>query len=276
MMSASKSDKVILEEIPFAGEISVNGETAPITFRVSAGADCRLLFDVDPVDAQTYQLVGRQQGVPGTSIQEFSLTGKSADGETTITSQNISVGAHGFNNDGCWINLNSRASEVTRALDRPVDKPFLRLWFRSFRAFRNPIIETAFGRLAVQGAATDVSSDDMSGSATFEALSSDPGADWFNRADDFLRHIHRGLAFAHGGRLQTPRLDYAHGRTCDITFFAGTGFTAELPVQHHLNQGPFIKALAERYQRGGPLPDVLWTALGWMQTDTTVDENLDF
>jgi hypothetical protein len=117
-----------------------------------------------------------------------------------------------------------------------------------------------------------VSSDDMSGSATLEALSSDPGADWFENADNFLRHMHRGLALAHGGRLQTPRLDYVHGRTWEATFFAGAGFTAELPVHHHLNQGPFIKALAERYQRAGPLPDMLWTALGWMQTDTTFDE----
>ena len=84
--------------------------------------------------------------------------------------------------------------------------------------------------------------------------------------------MHRGLTLAHGGRLQTPRLDHVHGRTWEATFFAGAGFTAELPVHHHLNQGPFIKALAERYQRSGPLPDMLWTALGWMQTGTTFDE----
>jgi hypothetical protein len=84
--------------------------------------------------------------------------------------------------------------------------------------------------------------------------------------------MHRGLALAHGGRLQTPRLDYLHERTWEATFFAGAGFNAELPVHHHLNQGPFIKALAERYQRAGPLRDILWTALGWMQTDTTFHE----
>jgi hypothetical protein len=55
-MSASEADKRILKEIRFAGVICVNGEAAPITFRVSAGADCRLLFDVDVVDAPTYLL----------------------------------------------------------------------------------------------------------------------------------------------------------------------------------------------------------------------------
>jgi hypothetical protein len=43
-------------------------------------------------------------------------------------------------------------------------------------------------------------------------------------------------------------------------------------VQHFLNQGPFIKALAQRYELIGPLPDILWMALGWMQTDTSFDE----
>jgi hypothetical protein len=84
--------------------------------------------------------------------------------------------------------------------------------------------------------------------------------------------MHRGLALAHGGRLQAPRLDYAHRSTLEIIFFEGAGFTRELPLQDHLNQEPFIKALVERYERSGPLPDVLWTALGWMQTDTSFDE----
>jgi hypothetical protein len=84
--------------------------------------------------------------------------------------------------------------------------------------------------------------------------------------------MHRGLALAHGGRLQTPLLEYVHGSTSEATFFEGAGFTPELPIQYYLNQGPFIEALAERYERVGQLPEILWTALSWMQTDTTFDE----
>jgi hypothetical protein len=105
-----------------------------------------------------------------------------------------------------------------------------------------------------------------------EAPSRDPGADWRNKADDFLRHMHRGLALAHGGRLQTPRLDYLHQLIAEIAFFDGAGFEPEFPVQHYLNQGPFIQALVDRYETKGSLPDMLWTALGWMQTDTTFNE----
>lgn len=75
-----------------------------------------------------------------------------------------------------------------------------------------------------------------------------------------------------GGRLQTPRIDYAHQLILEITFFDGTGFEPEFPIQYHLNQAPFIQALVDRYETRGPLPDILWTALGWMQTDTGFDE----
>ena len=86
-MNETKAENPILEEIVFKSEISVNGETAPINFRVSAGADCRLLFKVDPVDAKTYLLAVRNQGVPGKNIEEFALTGKAADGKTITSTQ---------------------------------------------------------------------------------------------------------------------------------------------------------------------------------------------
>jgi hypothetical protein len=72
--------------------------------------------------------------------------------------------------------------------------------------------------------------------------------------------------------VQTPLLDCVHGLILERTFFDGSGFARELPVQHSHNQEPFIKALVERYERSGSLPDILWTALGWMQTDTTFNE----
>jgi hypothetical protein len=182
------------------------------------------------------------------------------------------VRGHGFNDDRQWINFASSECKVTVHCERREVKPVLQLWFRAFMSYRNSVVETPLGRLVIWGAAENVGSDEISGYALLEAPSGNPGDDWRAEADEFLKHIPRGLAFAHGGRLQTPLRDYAHGPTLERTFFAGSGFAPELPVQHHLNQGPFIKALAERFERSGPLPEILWTALGWMQTDTEFDE----
>jgi hypothetical protein len=267
-MSASDT---VLENTEFVGEISINGETAPIVFRVSAGLDCRLHFDADAVAAQTHFLALRAQGAPGKNIGEFTLTGASVDAKT-IASKSVFVRSHGHDNDRRWIDIRSRDCKITLCLEYRVEKPVLRLWFRSFVSFRNPVIETSLGRLMVWDEVGNVGPDDVSGGVALEAPSHDAGDDWRNRAEDFLRHMHRGLALAHGGRLQAPRLDFIHELTSEITFFEGTGFMPELPVQHSLYQDQFIKALVHRYERAGPLPDILWTALGWMQTDTTFDE----
>ena len=271
-MSASRTDEPVLEETEFAGEISTNGQTAPLKFRVSADADCRLRIDADLVDGPTYFLAIRSRSKRGEGNEEFTLAGTSADGKTTVASDSVSVRGFYRDNGRRSLHFTSRECKVTLHLDRPVEKPVLRLWFRSFMSFSNPVVGTSLGRLMVSGDAENVGPDDLSGCVTLEAPSIYPVDDWRAKADEFLKHMHRGLALCHGGRLQAPRLDYAHRSTLEMIFFEGTGFTRELPLQDHLNQEPFIKALVERYERSGPLPDVLWTALGWMQTDTSFDE----
>src|SRR6267143_325922 len=77
-MSASRTGEPVLEETEFAGEFSANGETLPIKFRASAGADCRLRIDADLVDAPTYFLMIRSHSRPGIGNEEFTLTGASA------------------------------------------------------------------------------------------------------------------------------------------------------------------------------------------------------
>jgi len=139
-------------------------------------------------------------------------------------------------------------------------------------SFRNPIVETELGKLEVCGNANEVDADDLSGFVAIYANSPDPGQDWIGKAESLLRHMRSGLSLAHGGRLQTPRMDYVSGNVLRMTYFGGSGFRHELPPQYHLNHGPYIEALARRFERQEPLSDVLWTALGWMHTDTGFDE----
>jgi hypothetical protein len=267
----SKSDDPVLEDEHYEGALGISGENLPIGFRLSAGADCRLKFDLDAVDGKTYILAMRSSGRPGQSQSEFSLSGRSANGKL-VASDSMSILGGGANGDGHLIRVAARVATVTVPLERPAPKPILRLWFRAFTSFRNSPIKTPLGLMAVNGAAKDVARDDMSGSVAIEAPDGAVESDWKEKADRFLRHMHHGLAFAHGGRLQTPRLDHVEGGEFHATFLAGSGFQPEFAVQHFLNQDPFIEALADRYFQQGPLPDILWTALGWMQTGTTFDE----
>lgn len=269
-MMKANSDRPILEKDHYTGELNVDGTSAKIGFNLSAGADCRLLFEIDPIDLKTLCLVRKADRETGA---EFSLNGRSEDGKT-ITSDSISLQSWKLSNRTMknHIRVYALSAIVEHPLASPVERSILRLWFRSCKVFHNVNVETRLGTLAIHGDAGDVAIDDMSGSVALQAPSHDPGADWYDQAYGFLRHMQHGLALAHGGRLQTPQLDYVAGSVHRVTFFAGSGFRRELPVQRHLYDGPFIQALASRYERHGPLPDALWTALGWMQIDTSFNE----
>lgn len=216
-------------------------------------------------------MVTQDTGRPGQRTREYSLTARSQTGRTLSSETAYIVGA-GHRSGQYYIDLAARSADVTHPLAEPIEKPFLRLLLRSFRSFVNPVIDTRLGNLAVKGATKTNTIDDVSGSIIIQAFDSTVDRSWLDQADAFLSHIHRGMSFAHGGRLQTPRLDHGEGTLVRSTFFSGSASNPEFAVQHQLNHGPFIRALVDRWETKGPLPDLLWTALGWMHADTTIDE----
>lgn len=262
---------LVLDEKSYVGLVKFGEFSAPVTFRMGAGADCRLWFDLDAVDSKTYVQLAKALGQTGESVTWFSLSGESEDG-FKVSSDSVHVIGLGGHVGAHKVRIAANAAVVTHSLTEEVAKPLLRLWFRGFQSFRNSPVETPLGTLLVSGLAKDVGRDDASGCVAVQAANGQPAADWRANADELLRHMHRGLSFAHGGRLQTPLLEYVAGNEVAATFFAGSGFAAEFAIQHFLNQDPIIKALVARYFAKGPLPDALWTALGWMQSDTTFDE----
>lgn len=204
-------------------------------------------------------------------MAEYELRGRSAAG-TTIESDSVSIVANRHNIQGHTIGIEAGEATLVIQLKGKQERPILREWFRSFRSFRNPVIETPLGTMAVHGDTKVPDRDVMSGYVAVQAPAGSVPDDWRQRADAFLLHMQRGIAFAHGGRLQVPRLDYIAGGESITTFYSGEAFRSEFPIQHQLNHGPILKALVDRYFGAGPLPEVLWTALGWMQSDTTFDE----
>jgi hypothetical protein len=225
---------MVLDPDRYDGEITVDGTSAPVAFEASAGPDCRLVLKVDPVCSSTYMLACSGAGRPGQTARQFAQSGRSADGKT-LASDTLYLGKHGSTvADGFLLELRTRGAQLESSVSAPVDRPFLRLWLRSFRSFRNPIVATSLGNLIVRGDASPSTEDDVSGSIAVEALSVSPDKDWRDKADGLLRHMHDGLAFAHGGRLQAPMLEFVEGKNRQTTFYAGISFTSELPVQHHL------------------------------------------
>jgi hypothetical protein len=255
----------------FEGTLSDGATTVPIAFSVSAAEDCRLVFEVEPGGRDLSRAGFGHGSRPGLLVTEYDLRGRSAAG-TTLESGSVSIVANRHNSEGHTIGIDAGEATLVIQLKGRQERPILREWFRSFRSFRNPVIETPLGTVHVHGDTKVPDRDAMSGYVAIQAPAGPIPDDWRERADAFLLHMQRGIALAHGGRLQVPRLDYIADGESITTFYAGEAFRSEFPVQHQLNHGPILQALVDRYFDEGPLPEVLWTALGWMQSDTTFDE----
>lgn len=262
---------IVLKKKRYRGKLTVGEQAVDVRFTLSAKADCRLRFKFDAVDGRSFMILAKTMGKPGQPSECFALDARSKGGDR-ISSDTLSMAGYQVSNDGHAIEVSYLAAKVVQVMKEKTPKPVLRLWFRGFSSFRNSPIEIPLGTLAVWGASKGFPTDEMSGCVTIMAPSEAPGADWITQADQFLRHMHQGLAFAHGARLQTPRLDYVEGDTFTATFYAGSGYRQEFPVQHFLDHDPIISALVRRYFDQGPVSEVVWIGLRWMQSGTSVDE----
>lgn len=94
----------------FEGSLSNGAASVPIAFVVSAGEDCRLVFDVEPGGRDLGRMGFGVGATPGLEMPEYALRGRSAAGNT-ITSDSVSIIAHGHSGQGHTIGI--EAGEAT-------------------------------------------------------------------------------------------------------------------------------------------------------------------
>lgn len=260
-----------LERKRFSGSITRGEDIIPLEFDVWADEDGRLAIEPLALNTQAVFTLQGAMGEPGSYSESLVLQGISEDGSTFFSDTTELHGAR-FGTHENTVSVEARKAKVTIPIDKAPKAPLVRLWFRGFKSFRNPSVTMSLGDVGVAGPNKSANKDEMAGYVALQA-SGDVNLDgWLRRADEFLTFMHLGLAFGHGGRLQTPRMDVIVGNTWEATYYDGNGFAKSLSPIHHLNQGPFIKALAKRFDDPKPFPDMLWTAVGWLHNGNPFDE----
>jgi hypothetical protein len=259
-----------LEKMSFDGTISRGDSVYDVTFDVHAEEDFHLHIMIDPISTATYLGLSAAMGQPGTLCEDLTLQGK-ADNGTIFSSDTVYLRgtSHG---ETAKIAVGTRKATVTMIRDKAVERPIMRLWMRSFKSWNNPVVEMSLGQVEVKGATQTTSVEEVSGSVAVQPTAATDLEDWASRADSFLTYMMRGLAFAHGSRLQTPRCDLYIENRSEITFYEGTASPPGFPNVPSLDHGAFIKALSSRYDSLPALSDMVWTAVGWSQLDTTADQ----
>lgn len=268
-MSESSEPNYTLEPTMFSGTIEIGERSLPVTFAAESHEDCHLQITLDPVTSSAYMALAKTMGKPGRAGTEFKLTGQSDTGQQLI-SDTVHVIGQRSNNDGFFIEISHRSA--TFSTPCKMQNPAARLWLRGFKSSRNRSVESRLGTVSVHGEAKGVDKDSVSGCIEIIAKTNAVDPNWYEDADQMLTFMMRGLGFAHGGRLQTPRLDQAIEGKSVTTFYSGSGFRRSLPSIHSLMQDDFIAALVHRYEDEKEFPDALWTAVGWLHAETSIKE----
>ncbi|RSF02737.1 hypothetical protein EGU54_12615 [Achromobacter aegrifaciens] len=199
------------------------------------------------------------------------MTGSAADGPAFL-SNDISIDR--FSSNGKLINLHVSALKADIQFRTDNVAPFLRsrLWLRGFKALRPTSAVNSLGTIFVHGEVKNVTPDSASGAITIDAKEGASEHEWIRKSDAFLTFMHRGLAFSRGMHLQSPRLDCLVGDRLTHTFFAGGASALGLAPVHFLLQEEFIKTLAVRFDDSEAIPEIFWTAIGWLNSNSHFDE----
>lgn len=258
-----------LEPKKFAGSIQAGDDTYPAAFEVKAEDDGRIQVAIEPIETQAG--LSLHDGQLGMHVQEFSLSGSNDSGETFISST-VSVNRVQVGMPNSLIGVSTREVKVAGVLDSSSTTPVMRLWLRGFKSSFNAPVSTTLGLVEVRGALKIADADEMSGFVAVHAQDDTDLEGWVEKADALLTFMHRGLAFARGGRLQASGLELYVGDRWEATYYDGVGSRSGFAPIHPLNQGPFIEALTKRFAEPNPFHPMLWAAIGMMNTETSFDE----
>lgn len=266
-------EAALFKATSFDGRISVGDLNEPITFVAHAGNDHRLVVDPLNVAGSTYVALSKARGEPGGHGESINLTGTASDG-TRFYSEHMEVRGSRSGTDGHQVQLTTGEASITlpRETTAGDDELGLRLSLRGFQSFRPNPVNAQLGRVTVQGAHKNVAPDDVSGTIVIQNNDGQPGEHWHEQALSLAKFIWSGLQFGHGGRLHVPLIEEFRSAEIVATFYSGSGRPAHLSSIHFLDQSEFIAALVARFESDDAFPDDVWQAVGWLNSDTTIDE----
>ncbi|WP_348764418.1 hypothetical protein [uncultured Henriciella sp.] len=265
--------KNVFEETIFSGVLSDRDDKFEMELTLRAGPDSRLVIQPVSVSTRCYVALSKHVGAPGSKSSWLAFEGISSEG-TIFRSTYLSVYGHGHGTDGAWLKLAaSKAHIILKRSEADDAKDVGVQWsLRGFRSFRNRPTKTSLGVVIVRGMHEFESYDEVTGSLAINPDGMAVDDAWFEKADEMLEFVWRGLEFGHGGRLPISLIQEYRSKEVVATFYEGKGSPPHLPSIHFLNQSDYIECLATHFDRKDTFPEAVWTAVGWLNSRTAIEE----
>lgn len=241
-----------------------------IDFVVFLDAEMRL--KVEPIIAPTNALtwLDRAMGRPGGLSENLVLSGTTDDG-LSFFSDSVHVRSHHVGNGNLTVGLSFAKVHIEGRLELSDIPPMLKLHLRGFKSYPPSVLMSSLGTVRIGGAVRTVSNDQLSGHISITAPSEGVDPDWRVCAEEMIWFILRGLSFASGKHIHPAALEVALDGTLGRTFFSGRSEGVGLAPVSFMEHGNFTQALVRRYESLPPVPDMLWTVIGWLNQDSATD-----
>ncbi|WP_155931490.1 hypothetical protein [Methylopila sp. 73B] len=238
----------------------------PINFDVCIKDDLTIKISDVTVPLVAYIALDGGNQVPGSKVERLRLEGTSPDGYY-FTSDYVTIRGSKIGTPDSSIQVEAHKATLCYSHESGTDLPVMRLWLVGLRSFPNIPVSTPLGELSIFGSSDSVTPATAIG--CIEIIGNIISDAWLRDCDNFLTFIHKCIEFGHGSRLHCTAREVTSPSKLEITFYSGKKFPRSLPVIHPMNQQPFIDKISSRYFVDRPFPEPLWTAISWLQNEST-------
>lgn len=262
----------------FKGELSLDGDCLPVSFRagVDASGAIDLRFTTIPRTKRS-AFIHHGWHRDKSRVTYFSLKGTAEDGtrfDTSHLSFNSLRTSSGPSGSRLKPQGHCSKAVITYKLDRPAEKPALRVRLKGFKSFSTHRAECVLGVVQISAMHEFEDANTVTGSVGIHAETRPADVEaWRKEAEKLAEHIRRVMSFASASMLPTPIFEFFDGDTIVVTAYSQTrAWSSPIPVIHFLDHEAIFQTAVRSFFDPPVVAKHLFFAIEWLAMHATYSE----
>jgi hypothetical protein len=274
-LSNSLSPKWLMELTPYQGELSLDENAVPVSFRAGITLSGELVIDLDPIPlSDRSKFIVTQWDRDPARFVHFGLTGVTDNNMHFKTSDLFFTTLGSIFHHPITPKAQCSEATITWKLDQPVERPLLRMKVKAFRCLKAHDVICPLGQVAMTGQHTIEDADFVTGS--FEIVANGQQSDpvqWREQAERLLERVRRVMSFASSTVLRNPIQEFYVSDAATITCYSQSRSSLSgYPIIHHRDTKIMFEAAVHSFFKP-PVPGSdLHFAIEWLSMDASYNE----